>query len=219
MPKINVYLPDDLAEAVKETGVPVSAICQRALEQSVKRVSAIRALTPADLGKNQELSHFTARAVTAIKLAIDRASGEVGTEHLLYGILAEGDNLALRVLPALEISPGTVTRELDRVLPEASDEPAERFGGEAANALELAVTEAAAMGHNYIGCEHLLLGLLAEPDGIGGQVLRKVGADFKSVKGAVLAALAGYVHLRATTSANFLEPLIRRIEKLEERLK
>src|SRR6185369_3066570 len=206
MPKINVYLPDDLAEAVKEAGVPVSAICQRALEQAVRRVTAIREtalgeLDDADLAAR--LPQFTARARTALKLGGEqaRAAGApaVGSGHLLGGLLAEGGNLALHVLRAVEIEPGAAGRELARPGP---DEPATgdtglRFSSPAANALELAVTEATGLGHNYVGCEHLLLGLVAEPDGTAGQVLRSLGAELRLTRRAVVAALAGYVHLRA----------------------
>src|SRR4051794_29138031 len=121
MPKINVYLPDELAEAVKDTGVPVSAICQRALEQAVRRVTAIRQtalgnITPDDLG--ERLPHFTARTRAVITLAIDQAraksSPNVGTGHLLAGMVSEGDNLALHVLRAMEIDPAQVQRDLGR---------------------------------------------------------------------------------------------------------
>ncbi|WP_219518876.1 Clp protease N-terminal domain-containing protein, partial [Nonomuraea ceibae] len=112
MPKINVYLPDELAEAVKEAGVPVSAICQRALEQAVRRVTAIRASVPADLDPDRPsgaLSHLTARTRTVLKLAADLAAAgrapAVGTEHLLAAMLDEGTNLALHVLRAMDIDP------------------------------------------------------------------------------------------------------------------
>src|SRR5690349_2940086 len=107
MAKINVYLPDDLAEAVRQTGVPVSAVCQRALEQAVRRVTAIRETDLGDLddaGLAARLPHFTARARTVLTLAAGRAqdagSPAVGTGHLLAGMLAEGTNLALQVLRA-----------------------------------------------------------------------------------------------------------------------
>jgi ATP-dependent Clp protease ATP-binding subunit ClpA len=237
MPKINVYLPDELAEAVKEAGVPVSAICQRALEQAVRRVTAIREtslgeLDDADLAAR--LPHFTARARAAIKLGTEqaRAAGStvVGTGHLLGGMLAEGSNLALRVLPAVEVEPERVARELARQpLAEAAvaADEAQRFSDLAANALELAVTEATALGHNYVGCEHLLLGLIAEPDGVAGQVLRSSGAELRLTRRAISAALAGYVHLRAQSNQaeevaaaihQQLQPLVRRIERLEERM-
>ncbi|MEO3860333.1 Clp protease N-terminal domain-containing protein [Acrocarpospora sp. B8E8] len=247
MPKINVYLPDDLAEAVKEAGVPVSAVCQRALEQAVRRVTAIRETVLGDLDDEPTgaLAHFTARTRTVLKLAVERArdAGEprMGTEHLLGAMLDEGTNLALHVLRAMEIEPERVGRDLARRQPgeretAPPDSDPRRFDGPAANALELAVTEATSLGHNYIGCEHLLLGLAIEPDGVAGQVLRALGADPKLVRRAVTAALAGYVHLRAesgqgqpTASAGAqqalaaairqeIEPLSRRIAQLEEHL-
>ncbi|MGA4993267.1 Clp protease N-terminal domain-containing protein [Nonomuraea bangladeshensis] len=220
MPKINVYLPDDLAEAVKEAGVPVSAVCQRALEQAVRRVTAIRETSLGDLDLDQPtgaLTHLTARTRTVLKLAAEAArtqgTAEVGTGHLLDAMLTEGTNLALHVLRAMEIGLDQVRRDLDRHVPPATDpapadaaapaDPAgagsRRLSSPAANALELAVTEAIALGHNYVGCEHLLLGLVAEPDGTAGQVLRALGAEPRLTRRAVSAALAGYVHLRANT--------------------
>lgn len=228
MPKINIYVPDELAEAVKESGVPVSAVCQRALEQAVRRVTAIRATTLSELdidGHLAGMEHYTPRAREAIKLAVAqaRAAGAptVGTEHLLGGILAEGGNLALRILPAIEIEPEQVQRELNRRAGESTeDTPAARFSGEAANALELSVTEATSLGHNYIGCEHLLLGLITEPDGAAGQILRGLGAEARLTRRAMSAALAGFVHLRATTadSNQALVQVMQRLDKLEQRL-
>ncbi|MEU4426079.1 Clp protease N-terminal domain-containing protein [Actinoplanes sp. NPDC024001] len=241
MPKINVYLPDELAEAVKDTGIPVSAICQRALEQAVRRVSAmretsLRTLTRDDLAERFPL--FTDRARTVVALAIEHAgsAATVGTGDLLAGILDEGDNLALRVLQAIEIEPGQVRQALLR---QAGAEPgppagdgAAHFSTAAAGALELSVNEATSLGHNYLGCEHLLLGLIGEPDGTAGQVLRGLGAEARLTRRAVSAALAGYVHLRANTAAQHqqppaqglvaalqeqLKPLVARIERLEQR--
>jgi ATP-dependent Clp protease ATP-binding subunit ClpC len=229
MPKINVYLPDDLADTVRDTGVPVSAICQRALEQAVHRITAIRQtvlgeLTDADLAGR--LPSFTARAVTVLGLARDSGASPVGTGQLLRAMLDEGNNLALQVLASMEISTGDLTATLTRA---ATDEPGDgdglRFSVPAAHALELSVGEATAFGHNYVGCEHLLIGLIAEPDGVAGRALREVGADPKAVRRTVSAALAGYSHLRAQTTPPVLlnalrqelAPLIRRIEALESR--
>ncbi|MEV5755141.1 Clp protease N-terminal domain-containing protein [Actinoallomurus sp. NPDC052308] len=240
MPKINVYLPDELAEAVKNADVPVSAICQRALEQAVRRVTAIRQTALGELSSDDlsdRLPSFTPRARTTIKLAIDRASTggrpNVGTADLLAGIVAEGGNLALHVLRAIDIDPAQLQRDLERNTDAepggADDDSSMRFSVAAAGALELAVTEATALGHNYVGCEHLLLGLVAEPEGTAGRVLRSLGADPRLTRRAVTAALAGYVHLRAQTSAadpaqalaaavqRQLQPLVARIERLEER--
>ncbi|HJQ45772.1 MAG TPA: Clp protease N-terminal domain-containing protein [Amycolatopsis sp.] len=240
MPKINVYLPDDLAERVKATGVPVSAICQRALEQSVRRVTTIRATVLGDLEVDDptaQLSQFTERTRAVIKLAVERARADgastVGTEHLLHGILVEGTNLAVQVLRAGETDPGHVEKALADALPARADNPqATQFSGPAANALELTVTEAIALGHNYVGCEHLLLGLISEPDGTAGQVLRELGVDLRSTRRTVVAALTGYAHLRAqagsatpadaatvitTAIQRELRPVLDRIERLEQR--
>ncbi|GAA1362658.1 Clp protease N-terminal domain-containing protein [Streptomyces beijiangensis] len=245
MPKINVYLPDELAEAVKETGVPVSAVCQRALEQAVRRVIAIRETVAAPTGAEPAgaLTNFTQRAQQVLKLASEqaRATGapRMGTGHLLGAILEEGGNLAVRVLQAMEIEPQQITRDLakQQAAAEAAAEvagPADpaRFDGPAAEALELAVTEATSFGHHYVGCEHLLLGIVTEPDGTGGQVLRALGAEPRAVRRAVSAALAGYLHLRTQATApaaqsaepvaeavrRELQPLLRRIERIEEQL-
>lgn len=229
MPKINVYLPDELAETVKDIGLPVSAICQRALEQSVKRIGAIRAAVIGDLTDEDPtagLTSFTQRAKDVLKLGIkaarDRGAEEVGTRDLLLGMLTEGKNLALQVLGSLDIDVTHVLRDLQQVPPEESGGAATRIGTTAANALELAVVEALTLGHNYIGCEHLLLGLVAEPDGAAGQVLRTLGAEPRSVRQIVSAVLAGYVHLRANqatsgdAAAKVLEQVMGRLDKLEE---
>ncbi|WP_232251112.1 Clp protease N-terminal domain-containing protein [Actinoalloteichus sp. GBA129-24] len=248
MPKINIYLPDELAEGVRESGIPVSAICQRALETSVRRVNAIRGTVLDNLDGDDptaRLSRFTDRARTVISLAITRAreqrAATVGTEHLLGGMLAEGGNLALPVLRVMEIEPDRIGRELERVsatVGDGAERPAAlRFSGSAANALELTVTEAIARGHDYVGCEHLLLGLVAESDGAAGEVLRGLGVDLRSTRRAVTAALTGYVHLRAQTAANAqaapasadvgamlatavrheLRPILDRLDRLEQR--
>ncbi|MEW9529055.1 Clp protease N-terminal domain-containing protein [Microbispora sp. NPDC049125] len=205
MPKINVYLPDELAEAVKKAKLPVSAICQQALEQAVRRVTAIQLDDP-----EGRMSRLTARTKAVLELARDRAHAEaahgIGTEHLLSGMLAEGQNLALHVLRAMEIDPVQLQRDLDARKGNREEtgedgtqagEEARRFDPMAAAALELTVTEALGLGHNYVGCEHLLLGLIAEPDGPAGQILRARGAELRPTRRAVAAALAGYVHLRA----------------------
>lgn len=235
MPKINVYLPDELAEAVKDSGVPVSAICQRALDQAVRRVNSIRSAVLSDTGPEDlatRLPNFTERARTTLRLAVRQAreqgAPEVGTEHLLGGLLDEGGNLGLQVLQVLEIHPDRLTHELARVSPAvAAEEAGRRFSGPAANALELTATEAIGMQHNYIGCEHLLVALALEPDGTAGKVLRSLGADARAVRRTVSAAVAGYAHLRTQKPAvdpqaalaaavrKEIEPLIRRIERLE----
>src|ERR1700681_4714626 len=99
MPKVNVYLPEELAAAVRDAQVPVSAICQSALERAVRDVSVLRG---SDDAPTQEpaygpFTRFTGRARTAIACAqtqaLEHNHNYVGTEHLLLGVLDEGANL------------------------------------------------------------------------------------------------------------------------------
>jgi len=260
MPKVNVYLPDALAEAVKDTGVPVSAVCQHALELAVRRMTAIREIVSAgpDVDAaalpDSMLVSLTPRAHAVLTDAQQRAhaggSAEIGTEHMLAGMIAEGRNLALRVLGTLDIEPSQMQRELARraragrparstaegTAQSTAEGPAAEaalppFGAQGAAALELAVSESTGLGNNYIGCEHLLLGLVAEPDGAAGQVLRGLGAELRITRRAVAAALAGYLHLSAQGNAaaagdsaalaaaldRRLQPIVARLEQLEQR--
>jgi ATP-dependent Clp protease ATP-binding subunit ClpC len=237
MPKINVYLPDDLAEAVRDSGLPVSAICQRALEQSLRRLTAIREATLTDLGGQtlgDRLPGFTARLVSTVTLAGERAEAAgapaITTGDLLHGMLAEGGNLALQVLTAMDVAPASLQAPAKREPGSGSGgKDGLRFSGPAAIALEGAVGEAIGFGHNYVGCEHLLISLAAEPEGGAGELLRSRGADARAIRRAVAAAIAGYAHLRssaATPSTSGLltavraeiAPLVERIERLESRL-
>lgn len=231
MPKINVYLPDDLAEAVKESGVPVSAICQRVLDQSVRRVNAIRAISLDDLEKGARsgmLGQFSEQMHAVVKLAVERARADgaaaLGTEHLLHGTVAQGSNLALTVLRAVAIEPEQVARDVEAAMTDTGQGRTDRLTGPAVNALELAVIEAITLGHNYVGVIHLLLGLIAEPVGAGGQLLRNLGADTRSTRGAIAATLAGYVQRDETPTASGTAPvtrgewqaLVARLERLEQ---
>jgi ATP-dependent Clp protease ATP-binding subunit ClpA len=136
----------------------------------------------------------------------------------------------------MDIEPEQVAKALGQALSTSDNEaPATRFSAAAANVLELTVTEAIALGHNYVGCEHLLLGLVSEQDGTAGEVLRGQGAELRSTRRAVVAALAGYVHLRAqsgpigpapldparlvaTSVRHELQPVISRLERLEHHM-
>jgi ATP-dependent Clp protease ATP-binding subunit ClpC len=214
MPKINIYLSDDLADAVKDAGVPVSAVCQRALEQAVRRVTAIRESLSAppevDGLSDPPLVNFTRRLLGMLESAqaCAQAAGasEVGTEHLLGVLAADQDSLAMRVLAALEITPRQINSALAgrgydapavlAGLP-ADAEPAAAFGPQASLALQLAAAESSGLGNNYVGSEHVLLGLIDEPDGTGGSVLRALGADLRVTRRTVAAALVGWGAARA----------------------
>ena len=233
MPKINVYLPDDLADAVRDAGLPVSAICQRALESALHRLTAVREAALGEIDPSAfgtRLAGFTARLVTVVTIAVERArtagAATVTTGDLLAGLLTEQGNLALQILTALDVAPGTLTAP-DTTEPGPTGDGL-RFSAPVAAVLEQAVGEANGLGHHYVGTEHLLIALVTEPAGAAGELLRSRGVDARSARQATAAALAGYVHLRTalgTGSVNGLRaalqtelvPLIKRIERLEAR--
>ena len=245
MPKINVYLPDELADAVREAGIPVSPVCQRALEQAVRRVADFRAAVAGQQDLDDALARLTAltgRARTVLARAVEQARAQeapaVGTAHLLGGLVSEGTNLALHVLRAVDLDPDRLGRELalrpheEPPLPGAAPGVL-AFSAPAAAALHLTVTESISLDHNYVGGEHILLGLVAEPEGVGGAVLRDAGAEPRGLRRAVGAAVAGYAHLRgqqATGQAPALQaavadavrqqlaPVVERLNAVEERI-
>jgi ATP-dependent Clp protease ATP-binding subunit ClpC len=141
------------------------------------------------------------------------------------------------ILRSLEIEPAEVKRQLAALpAPEgvAQTGGARRMDEAAARALELTATEALALGHNYIGCEHLVLGLVAEPDGAAGQLLRSMGAEQRLARRAVAAALSGFLHGQtklataqdqpaqpaqpAAQLQEALRPIVERLDRMEERL-
>jgi ATP-dependent Clp protease ATP-binding subunit ClpC len=241
MPKINVYLPDNLAEAVKDAGVPVSAVCQRALEHAVRRVTAIREITAgsATTLPDPPVVSFTKRAMSMLESARASAGAEglaeFGTGHVLRQLLEHG-GMGVEVLKALEITPHQIRAALDKRAPSGTEpggpgaEPV--VGRELARVIELAANESSALGNGYIGSEHLLLGLIGEPEGVGGSVLRSLGADLRVTRRTVAAALAGYFahqHRATENSAAAaqaadqlsaairaeLEPVLARLDRLE----
>jgi ATP-dependent Clp protease ATP-binding subunit ClpA len=238
MPKINVYLPDDLAAAVREARVPVSSICQTALERAVRDVNALRSAdvppaTDDEPGRPAKpFSRFTPRARHAVVLAQEAANAQphnyIGTEHLLLGILDEGENLALKVLASLDIEVDDLRIEIDAALGPATaagpDPEHLPFTALLKNAFEKAAHEALALGHNYIGCEHLLMGLLEAEDGLASKVLRRMGLDVRATKRAVINALSGFGLARDTQSSGSaatqasLAEILRRLDALEQRL-
>jgi ATP-dependent Clp protease ATP-binding subunit ClpC len=249
MPKINVYLPDDLAEAVKDADLPVSAVCQRALEQAVLRVTAVRQIaaggTHPDLVDDTAIVPFTARAMRILEAAqAEAAAADLPTldsAHLLRAIVSDRNSMAVQVLAALDITSRQLLAELDRRMAASQHTSAASGGASAAlspdvaKALELATNEASGLGTSYLGTEHLLLGLIGEPDGVAGHALRALGADLRLTRSTVAAALAGYgagvARQRATGQAvtgqaaeikaairGELAPVLARIDRLEAQL-
>jgi ATP-dependent Clp protease ATP-binding subunit ClpC len=234
MPKVNVYLPEELAAAVRDAQLPVSALCQAALERAVRDVSSARGsdeAPPIDHPGVGLFSRFTPRARQALTraehAARDASHNYVGTEHVLLGIIDEGGNLAVRVIESLDLELADLRAELVASMGPATTAP----GGDtrvpftplAKQALELTATEALMLGHNYVGCEHLLLGLLATEDGLASKVLRRMGLELRTTRRSVVAALSGFMHeaavavLRPAVDAT-LEHILRRLEAIEHRL-
>ena len=236
MPKINVYLPDDLAAAVRDAHVPVSAVCQSALERAVRDVTSLRATDQPPSEDHPGLGtfgRFTPRARKALALAEDAARAVphdyVGTEHVLLGLVDEGGNLAVKVLETLGIELTDLRAELLGSMGPPSDRVEGRipFTPLAKRALEATAKEALSMVHNYIGCEHLLLGLLATEEGLASQVLRRMGVELRTTRRATTTVLSGFVHAKETAAASTapaevsedaLQQILRRLDAIEGRL-
>ncbi len=141
---------------------------------------------------------FTDRARRVVVLAQDEARSlnhnYIGTEHLLLGLITEGEGVAAKALESLDINQDAVRSAVIDIIGEG-EKPVEGhipFTPRAKRVFELSLREALQLGHNYIGTEHLLLGLLKEGEGVASQVLIKLGADLGKVRQTVIELLSGY---------------------------
>jgi ATP-dependent Clp protease ATP-binding subunit ClpC len=118
----------------------------------------------------------------------------IGTEHILLGLIREGHGLGAKALESLGISLDTVRQEVQEIIGQGQHAPSGHipFTPQAKNVLELALSESKALGHDYIGTEHILLGLIREGDGVAAQVLVKLGADQIRVRQQVIQLLHDY---------------------------
>lgn len=249
MPKINVYLPDELAAAVRDAAIPVSPVCQKALSEAVRLVGRARRTVAALRDPNFDPATvpqiasrignlMTPRLNEAIRLAqmASTAADRIETKHLLIGLLDEADNLGARVLETLdadsnELRDAAAQIDTDEPGPVAALEIGGGFGSDGfrwsnlslparlafASTLEASIN----LGHNYLGCEHLLLGLLDITDGGAARVLQGFGVTKDSAYRAVTTALAGFALARATTAqaeSTKLDEVVRRLEAIETRL-
>jgi ATP-dependent Clp protease ATP-binding subunit ClpC len=141
---------------------------------------------------------FTDRARRVVVLAQQEARmlnhNYIGTEHILLGLLHEGDGVAAIALEALGVSLEEARREVETIIGHGQSAPTGHipFTPRAKKVLELALKEALEIGHNYIGTEHILLGILREGEGVGAQVLEKLGASLEGVREKVIEILSGY---------------------------
>ncbi len=141
---------------------------------------------------------FTDRARRVVVLAQDEARGlkhnYIGTEHLLLGLISEGEGVAAKALAMMDINDEDVRASVIEIIGEGEKtvEGHIPFTPRAKRVFELSLREALQLGHNYIGTEHLLLGLLKEGEGVAAQVLTKRGADLSQVRQNVIQLLSGY---------------------------
>ncbi|MFH0917516.1 MAG: ATP-dependent Clp protease ATP-binding subunit [Candidatus Omnitrophota bacterium] len=190
-------------------------------------------------------NRFTERARKVIILAKEEARrfnhDYIGTEHILLGLIREGEGVAAAVLQKLEVSLENIRLEIEKLVQPG---PATQIIGDipftprAKKALELAAEEARSLGHNYIGTEHLLLGLIREGEGIASQVLLNLGMDLNSVRNEVMSLLGSALpgmspqgpaasksktpaldafgrDLTALARENKLDPVIDRVQEIE----
>ncbi len=141
---------------------------------------------------------FTDRARRVVVLAQEEARmlnhNYIGTEHILLGLVREGEGVAAKALEAMDISLNGVREQVQEIIGEGSHAPSGHipFTPRAKKVLELSLREALQLGHNYIGTEHILLGLIREGEGVAAQVLTKLGADLGGVRQQVIQLLSGY---------------------------
>jgi ATP-dependent Clp protease ATP-binding subunit ClpC len=140
---------------------------------------------------------FTDRARRVVVLAQEEARtldhNYIGTEHILLGLIREGEGVAASALEALGISPADIRGDLEAIIGRGDQAPVGNipFTPRAKKVLELSLREALQLGHNYIGTEHILLGLVREGEGVGAEVLAKRGATLELVRAEVMTLVAG----------------------------
>src|SRR5580765_8308629 len=141
---------------------------------------------------------FTDRARRVVVLAQEEARmlnhNYIGTEHVLLGLIHEGEGVAAKALESLGISLEAVRSQVEEIIGQGQAAPTGHipFTPRAKKVLELSLREALQLGHNYIGTEHILLGLIREGEGVAAQVLQKLGADLARVRQQVIQLLSGY---------------------------
>ena len=149
---------------------------------------------------------FTDRARRVVVLAQEEARmlnhNYIGTEHILLGLIHEGEGVAAKALESLGISLEGVRSQVEEIIGQGQSAPSGHipFTPRAKKVLELSLREALQLGHNYIGTEHILLGLIREGEGVAAQVLVKLGADLNRVRQQGIQLLSGYQGKEAATA-------------------
>jgi hypothetical protein len=179
---------DGAGTGVKEA--PVRQASALLLTERIKRATMRR--QPKGM-----FQRFTDRARRVVVLAQEEARllrhNYVGTEHLLLGLLQDGEGVAARALESLGISREAARQQVEQIIGQGQQAPGGHipFTPRAKKVLELSLREALALGHNYVGTEHILLGMLREGHGVAAQVLTGLGTGHAQVRERVLGLLAG----------------------------
>jgi ATP-dependent Clp protease ATP-binding subunit ClpC len=184
---------------------------------------------------------FTDRARRVVVLAQEEARmlnhNYIGTEHILLGLIHEGEGVAAEALKNLDISLEMVRQQVEEVIGQGQRAPSGQipFTPRAKKVLELSLREALQLNHNHIGTEHILLGLIREGDGVAAQVLVRLGADLSRVRTEVIRLISGPVtdeglgDLAGGAEGEFvvgtpdeiivlLRDIARRVKRIEQRL-
>ena len=176
---------------------------------------------------------FTDRARRVVVLAQEEAGmlnhNYIGTEHLLLGLIGEGEGVAAKALQSLGISLDAVRQQVEEIIGQGQQAPSGHipFTPRAKKVLELADREARALGHDYVGTEHILLGLIREGDGVAAQVLVNLGADLNRVRQQVIQLVHGSQgkdvigqgsRRGRRARARLLDDALARVDSLDDRL-
>lgn len=201
---------EEVAEVLRIDAVTVRRLIMRG-ELNAYRIAGEFRFTVADVekfiesqrvvvniaSKNQFGDKFTDQARKVLALATEEARRynhtHIGTEHILLAIMSEDEGIAFKVLTRLEVKPGEVREQIETLHPAAEQPTGDSQPGmteQSKKSIELAVQEAQAFGHHYLGTEHLLLGLLREEKEPGGQVLRNSGVTLDKARELVKQLLA-----------------------------
>src|SRR5689334_7537712 len=180
--------------------------CRR--ESAAPRTTCAVRPAPLTRGGCHVFERFTDRARRVVVLAQEEARllnhNYIGTEHILLGLIHEGEGVAAKALESLGISLEAVRSQVEEIIGQGGSSPSGHipFTPRAKKVLELSLREALQLGHNYIGTEHILLGLIREGEGVAAQVLVKLGADLSRVRQQVIQLLSGYSGPGAASSSS-----------------
>ncbi len=186
------------AEQAEIPGVQGSTLARWVTIQVRPRSAWIVAGSSPTRKDERMFERFTDRARRVVVLAQEEARmlnhNYIGTEHILLGLIHEGEGVAAKALESMNISLEGVREQVTEIIGRGQTAPAGHipFTPRAKKVLELSLREALQLGHNYIGTEHILLGLIREGEGVAAQVLQKLGADLSKVRQQVIQLLSGY---------------------------